>query len=36
VVTGSTDFHGERTPDVLPGDERTDPSQFRALKERRR
>ena len=35
VVTGSTDFHGERTPDVLPGDERTDPSQFRALKERR-
>src|SRR5438067_4513007 len=35
VVTGSTDFHGERTPDVLPGDERTDPEQFAALKERR-
>src|SRR5438552_4021010 len=35
VVTGSTDFHGERTPDVLPGDERTDPDQFAALKERR-
>src|SRR5438552_11561308 len=34
VVTGSTDFHGERTPDVLPGDERTDPDQFAALKER--
>jgi predicted metal-dependent phosphoesterase TrpH len=36
VVTGSTDFHGERTPHVLPGDERTDPSEFAALEERRR
>jgi 3',5'-nucleoside bisphosphate phosphatase len=35
VATGSTDFHGERTPDVLPGDERTDPDQFVALKDRR-
>ena len=36
VVTGSTDYHGERTPDTLPGDERTAPEQFEALKERRR
>jgi 3',5'-nucleoside bisphosphate phosphatase len=36
VVTGSTDYHGERTPDVLPGDETTSRDQFEALKERRR
>ena len=36
VVTGSTDYHGDRTPDVLPGDERTDPGQFAALRERSR
>ncbi|MFN2543702.1 MAG: PHP domain-containing protein [Actinomycetota bacterium] len=36
VVTGSTDYHGERSPGILPGDERTDPAQFEALKERRR
>ena len=35
VVTGSTDYHGERTPDVLPGDERTAPDQFEALQKRR-
>src|SRR4051794_28067687 len=36
VVTGSTDFHGERTPGTLPGDERTAPEQFEVLKARRR
>jgi predicted metal-dependent phosphoesterase TrpH len=34
IVTGSTDYHGERSPDVLPGDETTAPDQFAALKER--
>jgi predicted metal-dependent phosphoesterase TrpH len=36
IVTGSTDYHGDRSPDTLPGDERTDPDQFAALRERRR
>jgi predicted metal-dependent phosphoesterase TrpH len=36
VVTGSTDYHGERSPDTLPGDETTVPDQFEALKQHRR
>jgi predicted metal-dependent phosphoesterase TrpH len=35
IVTGSTDYHGERTPDVLPGDEVTAPEQLEALRRRR-
>jgi predicted metal-dependent phosphoesterase TrpH len=35
VVTGSTDYHGERSPGVLPGDEQTAPEQFEALKDQR-
>jgi predicted metal-dependent phosphoesterase TrpH len=35
IVTGSTDYHGDRTPDVLPGDEVTAPEQFEALRRRR-
>jgi 3',5'-nucleoside bisphosphate phosphatase len=34
VVTGATDYHGERSPDVLPGDETTAPDEFAKLKER--
>jgi predicted metal-dependent phosphoesterase TrpH len=35
VVTGATDYHGERSGDVLPGDEVTAPEQLDALKQRR-
>jgi predicted metal-dependent phosphoesterase TrpH len=34
VVTGATDYHGQRSPDVELGDETTDPSEFARLKER--
>jgi hypothetical protein len=34
VVTGATDYHGERSPDVVLGDETTDPQEFAKLKER--
>jgi predicted metal-dependent phosphoesterase TrpH len=34
ITTGSTDYHGERSPDVLPGDETTDPDAFAELKRR--
>ena len=34
ITTGSTDYHGERSPDVLPGDETTDPNAFAELKRR--
>ena len=36
VVTGATDYHGERSPDVVLGDETTDPVEFALLKERAR
>jgi 3',5'-nucleoside bisphosphate phosphatase len=34
VPTGSTDYHGERSPDVFPGDETTARAAFAELKER--
>jgi 3',5'-nucleoside bisphosphate phosphatase len=34
VPTGSTDYHGERSPDVFPGDETTTRESFEELKSR--